>query len=116
MTENQPAKSDEEERQNAMLVHYAGVLFPAVAAYIGWVMLRDKSEFLAAQTRDALNWGISMLIIWAAAGAVAVVSFGILGFMPGLVWVLNAGFCVIAGLRVRDRKDFSFPFSLDIIK
>ena len=116
MANNQPAKNIGDERQQAMLMHFGGVLFPTVAAFIGWVLLRDKSEFLAAQTRDALNWGITMLIFWAAAGAVAVVSFGFLGFMPSLVWVLNAGFCIIAAMRVREGKEFSFPFSLDIIK
>jgi len=105
-----------EERQNAMLVHCAGALFPAVAAYIGWVTYRDKSEFLAKQTREALNWGITTLFIWACAGALSVLSFGALVFLPGLAWVLNAGFCIIAGLSVRDKKDFSFPFSLDLIK
>ena len=115
MASKKPSVSDE-ERQQAMLTHFAGVIFPAVAAYIGWVMLRDRSEFLAAQTRAALNWGITMLVIWATAGAAGLLSFGILGFLPGLAWVLNAGFCIIAGLRVRDQKDFEFPFSLDLIK
>ncbi len=109
-------KVTDEERQQAMLTHFAGALFPAVAAYIAWVMLRDKGEFLASQTRAALNWGITMLVLWATAGAATLVSFGILSFLPGLVWVLNAGFCIIAGLRVRDKKDFEFPFSLDLIK
>ena len=117
MAKNTPANnSNDEERQNAMLVHFGGVLFPVVAAFIGWVLLRDKSTYLAEQTRDALNWGITMLILWAAAGAVAVVSFGFLGFMPGLVWVLNAGFCILAGLAIKNDKKFEFPFSLDIIK
>jgi hypothetical protein len=115
LASKKPTVSDE-ERQQAMLTHFAGAVFPAVAGYIGWVMLRDKSDFLAAQTRAALNWGITMLILWATAAAATLVSFGILGFLPGLVWVLNAGFCIIAGLRVRDKKEFEFPFSLDIIK
>jgi uncharacterized Tic20 family protein len=110
------AEVSDEERQQAMLVHFAGALFPSVAAYIGWVTYRDKSEFLAKQTKDALNWGITTLFLWACCGALAILSFGILGFLTGLAWVLNAGFCIIAGLRVRDKKDFSFPFSLDLIK
>ena len=112
------ASTSQDDKTLAMLTHLSGILFWVIVPLIVWLLHKDKPErgFVLDQAREALNFQISITILWFVAYVLVLISFGILFFMPMLVWVLNAVFCVIAGLAAQKGQAYRYPFALRLVK
>lgn len=112
------ASASQDDKTLAMLTHLGGILFWVIVPLIVWLLHKDKPErgFVLDQAREALNFQISITILWFIAYVLVLISFGILFFMPMLVWVLNAIFCVIGGLAAQKGGAYRYPFALRLVK
>ena len=45
-----------------------------------------------------------------------IVSFGILFFVPTLVWVANLVLCILAAVKANSGESYRYPFTLRLIK
>lgn len=108
--------SQSQERQYAMFTHLGGIILPLIAAIIGYVMFKDKSAYLKEQTTSALNFGISFAIYSAASTVLMVISFGLLFFIPGLVWLFFVIMSILAGIKANNGEEFKYPLSIAFIK
>lgn len=100
----------------AMLSHLGGIVLGFIAPLIVWAMYKDRDEFLKDQSTEALNFQITVVIAILAAWVLTVISFGILFFLPFLVWVGNVIMCVLGGVAANREERYRYPFSLRLVK
>lgn len=111
-----------DEKNLAMLAHLTGGLGAVLSGFLGplgpaiiWVIKKDESAFVAEQAREALNFQITLLIIYAVATVLALVTCGI-GFLLIIVpWVLALIFCIISSLAVSKGESYRYPFNIRLI-
>ncbi len=57
------------------------------------------------QSKEALNFQITIGIAYVIAVVLTVISFGILFFLPTLVWIANIVFCILAAVKANNGED-----------
>ncbi len=116
-----PAVDDsasQDDRTMAMLTHLSGILLGFIVPLIIWLVNKDNPSkgFLNDQSREALNFQITVLIAMIASWILAVVTLGLLFFVPVIVAIVNLVLCIIAGLKAKDGIAYRYPFALRLIK
>ncbi|NIK38410.1 hypothetical protein FHY12_000695 [Xanthomonas arboricola] len=108
-----------EERTLALAAHLLGILTSFIGALVIWLVSKDASPskpFATDQAKEALNFQITVIIAYVAAVILTVVSFGILFFVPTLVWIANLVFCILAAVKANNGEHYRYPFTLRLIK
>lgn len=108
--------TQEQERQYAMFTHLSLIISWFVGPLIGYLVLKDKSDFLKQQTSAALNFGISLSIYFFAAIVLTGISFGLLFFLPMAVSVAGLILAILAGLAANRGELYKYPLSITFVK
>ena len=111
----------QEERTWAMLAHlaaFAGLVLPCAGNILGplviWLARREQSAFVAEQSREALNFNISVTL---AAILCSVLVFVFIGILLGLaLFVYWLAMTMLAGIRAGEGCAFRYPFTLRLVK
>jgi uncharacterized Tic20 family protein len=101
------------DKNIAVLTHIGGIFFSFIPALIVWLLKKDDSPYLGAQAREALNFQITMVIAYMAAGILAWVLIGFL--LYPLLWLANLVLCILAAINVSKGEDYQYPFALRLI-
>lgn len=104
----------------ALLTSWAAGIAGAVAAFVVWILVRDKSSFAAEHAKEALNFNISMFI-YAAISVVLVIftlGIGIIVALPvwvvlGLMWLVCS---LIAAFKAYDGHMYRYPLTIRLFK
>ena len=121
-----------EERQWAMFAHLSALLGGIVTAgwagslgcFIGpliiWLVKKDTMPFVDDQGKEALNFNITVGIVFLILLILTLVTFGIgilltgpLMLIVGLVWLV---FTIIAGIKANNGETYRYPFALRLIR
>ena len=110
---NEATSSD--DRNLAMLTHLSGILFSVIVPLVMWLVHKDKPEkhYLVEESKEALNFQITVLIAWVVAGALTVVLIGFV-LMP-LIWVANVILCILAAVQASKGQSYRYPMTLRLI-
>lgn len=111
----QPLRPDEEKTWS-LLAHLGGILFGFLAPLVVWLVFRGRGPFLDDQAKEALNFQITVAIAYIAAAILAGVSFGVLFFLPGVVWAVSLVFSILAGVAVNKGEWYRYPLTLRLVK
>tara|TARA_B110000091_G_scaffold178312_1_gene194010 strand:- start:645 stop:1079 length:435 start_codon:yes stop_codon:yes gene_type:complete len=136
---------------NAFLIHisaFAGLIFPfgqIITPLIAWQTLKDRSPFLDAQGKEAVNFNISytlyVFILSVVVGGFLMgnlfrsfnrltdfntmhinldfqntFSFLSIGTIAGIVYLIGIALVIIASLKAKEGESYSYPFSIKFIK
>ncbi|OAD44580.1 DUF4870 domain-containing protein [Polaribacter atrinae] len=139
------------ENTNAFLIHisaFAGFIFPfgnIITPLIAWQTLKDRSNFLDEQGKEAINFNISyslyIFILTLSFIPLFVGSifrnfnnfnnfnqvsinfdshnfFGFMGFasLAGIVGVIKIALIIIASLKAKEGENYKYPFTIKFIK
>jgi len=110
-----------EDRIWSVACHLAAFLgavvpFPGasiVGPLVVWLCRRDESVFVDEQGRRALNFQITMAILYLATLPLVLVLIGIP--LLGAVAVMNGVFSVWAAVRVASGHDHRYPFTMELV-
>ncbi|MFV0633294.1 DUF4870 domain-containing protein [Demequina sp.] len=108
--------SEQDERTFGLLTHLSAILIGLFGPLIFWLIYRERSGFLNDQGKEALNFNILIAIAYVAASILTVVSFGLLGFLLFVVWVVALVFQIIGGLAANKHQAYRYPFNLRLVK
>jgi uncharacterized protein len=121
-----PAPSSSPESQARMwnmLCHLGGLVpcVPCVCTILIWQLKKNEFPSVEVHGKRALNFQISMLIVWLAAVVASVVlSFIHLGFIVSLLFpVVGLAYLIlviIAGIKANNGEDYKYPWSLELVK
>jgi len=109
----------QDERTMALVAHLLGILTWVVGALVIWLVNKDASPskpFVVDQAKEALNFQITIGIASIVAVILTVISFGLLFFLPTLVWIVDVVFCIIAAVKANNGETYRYPFTLRLIK
>lgn len=101
------------DKNIAVLTHLAGIFFSFIPALIVWLLKKDDSAFIGEQSREALNFQITMVIGYMVAGVLSWILIGLL-FFP-LLWLANLILCLLAAVKVSKGENYQYPFALRLI-
>ncbi|GAB3541436.1 DUF4870 domain-containing protein [Noviherbaspirillum agri] len=113
MNEIMTTSPTKDERNLAMLAHLLGIFTGFIGSLVLWLMKKDEGGFVAEETKEALNFQITIAIALAASVMLKVVLIGILLFP--LVFLANFIFCLLAALTAAKGKSYRYPFALRLL-
>jgi uncharacterized Tic20 family protein len=121
-----------EERQWAMFAHLAalagGILTAGWAASLGcvlgplvvWMMKKDAMPFVDDQGKEALNFNITVGIVFLALWVLTFMTLGIgilltgpLMLIVGLAWLVVT---IMAAIKANEGVAYRYPFALRLVK
>jgi uncharacterized protein len=121
-----------EERQWAMFAHLSalagGIITAGWAGSIGcfigplviWLMKKDTMPFVGDQAKEALNFNITVAIIFFALFVLTLVTLGIgalltvpLMILVGIAWLV---FTIIAAMKANSGERYRYPLTLRLVK
>jgi hypothetical protein len=108
--------ASQEDRTLAMLTHLSGIILGFIVPLIIWLVNKDRSDkaFLNDQSKEALNFQITILIGYIAGTVLSVILIGFL--ISFAAWVLSLVFSIIAGLKANEGVSYRYPFAIRLIK
>jgi uncharacterized Tic20 family protein len=100
----------------ALLAHILGIFTSFVVPLIIYLIKKDEDAFIADQSKEALNFHITVIIAYFALIVISIITvgFGALLFPVLGLGVLILG--IIAGLKANDGIAYRYPFTLRLIK
>ena len=110
------AMSDGDQRLWATLTHVSTVVLTLVGPVIAWAVLKDRSPFLKASTTEALNFSILLSVGLVVSSILGAVTFGVLGFLPLLVWLGGVAFCVLGAVAANRGEVYRYPVSWRLVR
>lgn len=105
-----------EQRTMALVAHLLGIFTGFIGALIIWLVNKDDSSkpFVIDQSKEALNFQITIAIAYIVSSILVVVLIGTL--MLAAVWVANLVLCIMAAVKANNGETYRYPFTLRLIK
>jgi uncharacterized protein len=112
--------NEQEERNWAMGAHLSalsGLIIPfgnLLGPLVIWLTQKEKSAFVEAQAKEALNFNITVFIAAIVCGILTMVLIGLL-LLPivGIAWLVLS---IIAGIKASKGEQYQYPFTLRLVK
>jgi uncharacterized Tic20 family protein len=104
-----------DDRNLAMLTHLSGILFSVIVPLIMWLVHKDKPEkhYLVAESKEALNFQVTVLIGWVISSVLTVILIGFL--LMAVVWIANVILCILAAIQASKGESYRYPMTLRLI-
>lgn len=116
MSNAQPKLSKIEEQNYTSLGNILGILIGFISPLIFWLIYKDRSKFLDTNLKSALNFQLTMIVAWIAAGILSAVTFGILSILYLAIGVVILIFCILAFVKTRNGENYTYPLSIPFIR
>ena len=109
-------EAPQDQRTMSLLAHLLGIVTGPIGALIIWLVSKDDASkgFVVDQSKEALNFQITVFIAIVISWILAFVLIGLL-LMP-LVGIANLVLCIIAGIKANNGESYRYPFALCLIK
>ena len=111
---------DANSRQLAMFAHLSAILTGFIGPLIFYLVKKDEDAFVADQSREALNFNLSVLIYSLGLGIVSfLLAFILIGFLlfflyfPLLIGALI--FMIIAGVEANKGVLYRYPLTIRLV-
>ena len=108
------ASTVSQDSKNIGLLMWLGTIFfsfiPALVIYL----LKTNDEYLADQSKEALNWSITVFIGTVVGWVLCIILIGFL--VLAVIGILNLVFCILGVIATSNGKIFRVPFAIRLIK
>ena len=120
-----------EQRQWAMFAHLSAIAGAVLTSGVGgwgtflgpliiWLLKKDSMPFVEDQAKEALNYNITIAIVFFALWVLVFITLGI-GFLiaipawivVGVAWLV---FTIIAAVKANDGISYRYPYTLRLVK
>jgi uncharacterized Tic20 family protein len=107
--------ASQEDRTLAMITHISGILLGFLVPLIIWLVNKDKPEkaFINDQSKEALNFQITLFIAHVAAGILWFILIGML--LTFIIWIASVVLMIMAGLKANNGEAYRYPLALRLI-
>ncbi len=113
--ESMPAYTpNSDEKTFAILAHILTIVSSFIAPLVIYLLKKDESPYVAEHAKEALNFQITMFVLYLISFILVFILIGIL-----LLWLLsiaNLVLVIIATIKASENKMYRYPFNLRLIK
>ncbi|MBE1877775.1 DUF4870 domain-containing protein [Myceligenerans pegani] len=109
-----PLRPDE-ERTWAVLAHLGGIILSVFAPLIVWLVFKERSRYVDAEAKEALNFQITLVIAGIAIAIITTITFGI-GAILYLAFIAALVFMIMAAVETSKGRPYRYPVNIRIIK
>ena len=106
--------SDADQRLWATLTHLSGLIFPLVGPLVVWLVLRERGAFVEDQTKEALNFNITLVILGVVITIISVITLGI-GSILYLYYVAAVVFMILAAVAANRGERYRYPLTIRLV-
>jgi len=108
-------ETSQDDRTVAMLTHLSGIILGFIVPLVVWLINKDKADkgFLTSQSKEALNFQITLLFGYIIGIILSVILIGAL--LNFILWIVCIIFSIIAGLAANKGEDYRYPFAIRLI-
>ena len=97
-----------------MLAHLLGIFTGFIGPLIIWLMKKDDSVFISEESREALNFQITMTIAMIVSSFLMIVLIGFI--LVPILFVVNIIFCIIGAMASSKGEHYKYPFAVRLLK
>ncbi|MBO0608069.1 DUF4870 domain-containing protein [Myceligenerans salitolerans] len=109
-----PLRPDE-ERTWATLAHIGGIILSFIAPLVVWLVFKDRSRFVEAEAKEALNFQITLIIAGIAISVITAITFGF-GVILYLAFIAALVFMIMAAVESSKGRPYRYPVNIRMIK
>lgn len=102
--------SPADEKLWATLVHVGGVFFHFLPALIGYLVLRDRGPFVRQHTASALNFQLTLIIVYVVGAITTLILVGFLILLAAVV--ANVVFSILAAIAANRGESYVYPLAI----
>ena len=108
--------ASQEDRTLALITHLSGIVLGFIVPLIIWLVNKDKPDkgFLNDQAKEALNFQITLLIVYVIGTVLTVILIGALINLAA--WITCIILSIMAGLKANEGVAYRYPFALRLVK
>lgn len=100
----------------AMLSHLLGFFTSVLVPLIIWIIKKEEDAFIENQSKEALNFQISIIIGYFAVGILSIVTLGFASILFPLLMIGNLVFCIIAAMKSNEGVSYRYPLAIRLVK
>ncbi len=109
-----PVSAPSQDSKNIALLMWLGTIFFSFVPSLVIYLIKTDDPYLADQSKEALNWSITLFIGSVIGGILCLILIGFL--ILGALWILNLVFCILGVLATNNGQHFRVPFAIRLIK
>ena len=102
-----------DEKLWATLIHIGGIILGFLPAVIGYLVLRDRGPFIRSHTAAALNFQLTILIVYVVGTVLTLVFIGLLIVIAA--GVLSVVFSILAAIAANEGKYYRYPLTITFV-
>jgi len=106
--------SQSDERLWATLIQIGGIFLHFVSPLIGYLVLKDRSRFVREHAATALNFQITLAIVYVIGWVLSIVVIGLL--IVAAAWIVNIVFSIIAAIAANKGEPYTYPLAITFVK
>lgn len=108
--------ASQEDRTLAMITHLSGIVLGFIMPLVIWLVNKDKADkgFLTDQAKEALNFQITLLIVYVVGIILTAILIGAL--INFAAWIACVVLSIMAGLKANEGVAYRYPFALRLVK
>jgi uncharacterized protein len=112
----------QDDKTMGMIAHLSAIVTGFIGPLVIWLINKDKAdkEWLVTESKEALNFNITLAIAYFGLTVLAIVTLGIAGLITGplmlIIWVVSIVLFIVAGLKAKDGISYRYPFAIRLIK
>lgn len=109
-------QASQDDRNLAMLTHLSGIVLGFIVPLVVWLMHKDRADkgYLVDQSREALNFQVTLLMGYVAGTILSVILLG--APLNVLVWIACIVFSIIAALAASKGEAHRYAFAIRLVK
>jgi uncharacterized Tic20 family protein len=109
-----PAMSPEDQRLWSTLVHVGGIFFGFWAPLIGYLVFKDRGDFVRKHSATALNFQITMTLAAIVGAVLTLILVGILVIVA--VWALEIILSIMAAIAANNGQPYKYPVAIEFVR
>ena len=110
---NLPVAVSQDSKNIALLMWLGTIFFSFIPALVIY-LIKTEDGYLADQSKEALNWSITVFIGTVVGWILCIILIGFLVLFA--IGILNIVFCILGVIATSSGKTFRVPFAIRIIK
>ena len=110
---NLPVAISQDSKNIALLMWLGTIFFSFIPGLIIY-LIKTEDGYLADQSKEALNWSITVFIGSIVGWVLCIILIGFLVLFA--IGILNIVFCILGVIATSNGKPFRVPFAIRIIK